>query len=154
MRLSQLSRLANDASVGRAGAPLTATVGSAILPDLLLSSLLLLLVFLAHVGSKTLRALQSLVDGSGAHDGGRDLLRYLRSQFRELGDVDVLNAGVGHRIDGRVVHVRVSDGVKGQLSEAAGYLLVLGQRVGRLSSAGRHVVPAEFLADQLDVVLR
>src|SRR5439155_18685212 len=59
----------------------------------------LLLVVLGHVGGELLRALQRLVDGGGAGDGGRDLLGHLRAELLELGDVDVLNAGVRHGVD-------------------------------------------------------
>src|SRR6266705_3981931 len=117
------------------------------------SSALLVAGLLAHLRGLLLPLLQGLVDRLPAGDHRRDLLGHRGPERLELGDADVLHAGVGPRLGAGVVDVGLVDRLDGEAGEGGGRLLVLGKPVGRQAAAGRNPGPAELLADELDVVL-
>src|SRR5919204_2236856 len=110
-------------------------------------------VLFSYGVSQLLRLLQRVVDGGRPGNRGGELLRYRRAQVLKLGDIDVLDAGVWHRINGGMVDIGMGDRIEGQLCKRSGDLLIIGYLIGGCAGARRDVVPAELVPHELDVVL-
>src|SRR5215218_8424995 len=115
------------------------------------SRLFLVAGLLGHLLGLLLSLLQGLVDRLPAGDGGRDLLGHRRPERLELGDAHVLHARVGPWLGAGLVDVGLVDRLDGEVGEGGGRLLVLGDLVGGQAAARRHPLPAQLLADELDV---
>src|SRR5689334_17825459 len=112
-----------------------------------------LLVLLGHLFGGLLTLVQRLVDRLLPRDGGADVLRYPRTQVRELGDADELDARRRSRLHARVVRVGRRDRVLRRFRERACHLQVVGVGVGRGALARGHLRPALLLTHEVLVAL-
>src|SRR6185437_8870353 len=89
-----------------------------------------------------LTCLQRLAHALRAGDRPGDLLTDRQAEALELRDVDILDADVGHRVQGRVLRIGRVDGLQRDVGERLGRLLVVRVFVQRGPGAGRDRGPA------------
>ena len=108
---------------------------------------------LLHCGfGRGLRLGERRIDGHRAGERGREVLTDVRADALELGDRDELDAGIRHRLHGRVIWVGRIDRPERQLRPRGG-LGVVGVLVQRGARPGRNASPAVLRGDQVGVVL-
>src|SRR6185312_2215725 len=100
-----------------------------------------------------LTCLQRLAYALGARRRPRYLLADRQAEALELRDVDILDADVGNRVQGRVLRVGGVNRFLGDAGERLGLLLVLRVVVQGGTGAGRDRGPAVLGRDQVVILL-
>src|SRR5205085_7440984 len=98
-----------------------------------------------------IRLLESLADSQFSSNYCRHKLAYRLSDRFKLWNTHILNAVIGNGIECRLIRSCGIDGVKRNLGERSG-LLIIGVLVNRSTCTRWHVGPAEGLARQGQVL--